>query len=529
MQEFTHLQGLNMQKSIKLFLFLLLAIVPGKCGHAYAGGYTLYSVSNGRTTYLLDAYGNVAHSWSHVRGGGYSVYLLENSNILRTAEVTNSVFNGGGSQGCVQEIDWNGNVVWEYICSSSTYFSHHDICPMPNNNVLIIAWELKTASQAQAAGRKSAATMWPDKIIEVNRTTSQIVWEWHAWDHLIQNYDANKPNYGVIAQHPELLNINLGGTSGGGPGGGPGGQPGGGGGDWLHMNGLSYNASLDEIAVTSHMMSEVYIIDHSTTTAEAASHSGGRCGRGGDFLYRWGNPANYGAPGTAVLSVCHCPAWVPAGFANANNLLIFNNGTNVRNTSIVEITPPLQADGTYAWTPGTAYAPASATWSYATNFYAQDTGSCQRLADGNTVITNPGGNIFEVNSAKQTVWSHTVNGQITRSQRYMTDYAGLSKITGAKVSDFHDASPADYDLAQNFPNPFNPETSIRFRLPGPTTVHVAVYSLTGELVATLINGQKYSAGVNSATFDAGKLPAGVYFYRIATPNFTQTKKMTLLR
>jgi|GEM_PF-332318 len=408
---------------IPLVSILILTI---STNYANTTGYTLFGPNGGRSTYLVDSKGNIIHTWTHTRAGGYSVYLLENGHLLRTAQATNAVFSGGGSQGYVQEIDWNGNVVWEYLCSSSTYYAHHDICPMPDNTVLIIAWELKTAAEATAAGRKTSAVMWPDKIIEVNRTTSQIVWEWHSWDHLIQNYSSSKSNYGVVSQHPELLNVNLG-SSSGGPGG-----PGGGGGDWLHMNGLSYNATLNQIAFTSHMMSEVYVIDHSTTTAEAASHKGGKYGKGGDLLYRWGNPSNYGVSGTATFSVCHCPSWVPAGYANANNLLIFNNGTNARYSSIVEITPPLQADGSYSYTSGNSYAPASATWTYSngTAFYAQDTGSCQRLANGNTLITSPDtGTLFEVNSSKQTVWSYKYGGGIARCQGYSSSYAGLANLT----------------------------------------------------------------------------------------------------
>ena len=133
----------------------------------------------------------------------------------------------------------------------------------------------------------------------------EIVWEWHIWDHLIQDYDPSKNNYGSIAEHPELIDVNMievagGGPGGGGPGGG--GRPGGAGGDWFHVNGVDYNAELDQIAFSSRHTSEIYIIDHSTTTEEAAGHTGGNSGMGGDIMYRWGNPSNYGA---LVLSKFH--------------------------------------------------------------------------------------------------------------------------------------------------------------------------------------------------------------------------------
>jgi hypothetical protein len=385
-------------------------------------GYTLFGNNDGRMTYLVDMDGKTVHSWTHTRSGGYAVYLLENSNILRTAQASNSILSGGGSAGYVQEIDWNGNVVWEFLYSSSTALAHHDIEPMPNGHVLIIAWEVKSATVAKAAGRKTTAAMWPDHVIEVDKSTSQIVWQWHAWDHLIQDYDQTKANYGVVNQHPELFDINLGSSGSSGPGGG---------GDWLHMNGISYNAALDQIVLTSHNMSELYVIDHSTTTQEAAGHTGGTYGKGGDILYRWGNPANYRATGTTYFSVVHCPYWIPSGLPGAGNIIAFNNGTNTRASSIIEITPPLQSDGLYTFTSGTAYGPATPAWTYSngTSFYSSNQGCCQRLADGHTLITDPdSGYIFEVDQNQKKAWEYKYAGQIARSQRYAAGYAGLSKL-----------------------------------------------------------------------------------------------------
>ncbi|MFH0734538.1 MAG: aryl-sulfate sulfotransferase [bacterium] len=489
-------------------------------------GYTLYSPNNSRYTYLIDINKTVVHSWSHTKTGGYSCYLLEDGSLMRSATSSNSQLNGGGATGIIQKVAWDGSLLWEYTYSSSTYRAHHDFEPMPNGNVLIIAWEVKTAAQAVLAGLKRSITIWPDHIIEVQpagTTGGTIVWQWHAWDHLIQNYDATKNNYGVISEHPELLNINVGSTSSG---------------DWMHVNGISYNAELDQIVFSSHNLDEVYVIDHSTTTAEAASHSGGTYGKGGDFLYRWGCPSNYGVSGSQVFSVVHCATWIPAGYPGAGNIMAFNNRENQSTSMVVEIVPPRDGSGNYTYTSGTAFGPVSPLWSYtASGFYSQHLGGCQRLPNGNTFIVEATTGVFwEVNSAGTVVWNYTKGGEIARALRYSASYPGLSVISDTQETET--ITPASFSISQNYPNPFNPNTTIDFVLPAESFVNISVYNSLGQLISTLINNQ-LMAGTKSIIFDAalisGGLSSGVYFYRINAKSltdgkeFSQTKKMILLQ
>ena len=89
-------------------------------------------------------------------------------------------------------------------------------------------------------------------------------------------------------------------------------------------------------------------------------------------------------------------------------------------------------------------------------------------------------------------------------------------------------TPESYNLAQNFPNPFNPSTSIRFSIPEAGLVTVRVFNLLGEDVATLVNDYK-NAGNYDVQFDASRLTTGVYFYSISVNNFASTKKMVLTK
>ncbi len=89
-------------------------------------------------------------------------------------------------------------------------------------------------------------------------------------------------------------------------------------------------------------------------------------------------------------------------------------------------------------------------------------------------------------------------------------------------------SPASFHLAQNFPNPFNPATTIRFSTPSAGKVKLTVYNLYGEVVRTLVNGEM-AAGDHLATFDGSDLASGVYFCRLEAGNLAATQKMILAK
>ena len=184
-------------------------------------------------------------------------------------------------------------------------------------------WEAKTAAEARRVGRRPTSIpsngVWPDMLIEFEPQRpngARIVWEWHMWDHLIQNIDPTLENYADPATHPERININ-GGTSGGGAFLR----------DMFHTNAVDYNPELDQIILSVPTFDEVWVIDHSTTTQEAAGRTGGRSGKGGDLLYRWGNPQAYGR-GTAedqLLGFQHDARWIPQGRPGAGHITVFSN------------------------------------------------------------------------------------------------------------------------------------------------------------------------------------------------------------
>lgn len=411
--------------SITAAMLLAAAGATAQFSSPYAG-YNLFAALNSTTAYLMDNDGNVVHSWETGYTPGNAMYLIDGGSLLHTGNVRAANFDVGGAGGIVQIFDWDGSLTWSYEYATASHRQHHDVELLPNGNILLVAWDYKSEAEALAAGRDPSlltqGELWPDSIIEVQPSGAlggTIVWEWHAWDHVVQDYDSTTANYGVVAEHPELIDLNytLNPMA-----------------DWLHVNSVDYNAELDQIVVSVHNFSEIWVIDHSTTTAEAAGHSGGNSGMGGDLLYRWGNPQAYGAGTDAdqQLFLQHDAEWIEDGLVGAGNILIFNNGQGRPAgdySTIEEIETPLNLDGSYALSKGAAYAPTAPVWTYQAaspaDFYSPNISGQQRLPNGNTLICEgTSGYFFEITDAGETVWDYTASGHVFRVERYDESYLG---------------------------------------------------------------------------------------------------------
>jgi len=278
--------------------------------------------------------------------------------------------------------------------------------------------------------------MWPLVIYEIEPSGTSdaiVVWEWHLWDHLIQDLDSSLINYGQISEHPELIDINIGQFTNPIEG------------DWLHTNAVSYNNELDQVVFSSKHFSEIFIIDHSTTSEEASGHEGGNSGKGGDILYRWGNPINYGRGDLEdqKLKAQHGVHWIPSHMPGSGNLLIFNNNptdttglnNNFGNSSVVEIMPPLNSDGLYDISENSAFGPNNYHWVYGgdNSFYSHFQSGAYRLQNGNTFITvSQERRFFEVDSGGEIVWEYSFEnvpghlGYSARAMKYDLNYLDIA-------------------------------------------------------------------------------------------------------
>ncbi len=398
-------------------------------------GYTLFSPIYSRYTYLINNSGKIVNTWKseYTLAGGLD--LLENGCLLRTcAKEVDTFLLLGGKSGRIEMYDWNGTLVWEFEYAGEDYCMHHDIEILPNGNILVIVWAEKTASEAIKAGcnpykvprfrkifGKWYGSFYTTYIMEVEPTFpsgGNIIWEWHAWDHMIQDYDSTKENYGIVADHPELFDINYRDL-----------EVEQSGADIMHINSIDYNEEFDQILLGVRALDEIWIIDHNTNS---------------DILYRWGNPQVYraGNEDDQKLFKQHSARWIEPGYPGEGHITIYNNGLGRPDgeySSIEEIIPPVDNNGNYYLETGSAYGPENSFWSYTadnpTDFYSSKYSSAQRLPNGNTLICEgEKGFFFEVTSGKKIVWEYTNNypiwflNDVFKTQRYPLDYPGIGPL-----------------------------------------------------------------------------------------------------
>jgi hypothetical protein len=472
-----------------------------KTSEGLTDGYVIYPVPNSASVYLLNRKGQVVHEWKGIYPywPASVAYLQNDGSIFVNAHDPDfPVFAGGGECGRIEKITWDNDVVWDFEYADEQHLHHHDFAVMPNGHILAIAWEAKFVDDVLAAGRKPElipkAGLWPDEIVEIEPTDNRhgkIVWEWHIWDHLIQDFDSKKANYGKPADHPELLDINVG-------------EPipnisqdsfnilkkkgqilwrnqtaENMGSDVYHFNAVKYNADLDQIVFSSPNLSEIFIIDHSTTSKEAAGHKGGRWGKGGDFLYRWGNPQNYrrGDSASEQLFGQHDVRWIEKGLPGEGHLMLFDNNhykpalDSINYSAVYELVPPTDSKGNYILEKGKAYGPDKPVWMYkardSLSFWSSFISGAQRMKNGNTFINEGArGRFFEVTKEGEIVWEYLnpYRGDVRKLNGDPIPAVPLTYITFRSNFIYAD----DPALANKKLDPIVPQPS-PFVLPPPTT------------------------------------------------------------
>jgi len=367
-------------------------------------GYLLLAPFEQQYTYLVDLDGRVAKQWRTSTRPGLSQQLTPTGELVRAGnlELRGAFAKGQGAGGRIEALGWDGRTLWQRDFADETQMQHHEIDVMPNGHVLASVWERIPRAEALAAGRDPKLLpddeLWPDKIVEYDPVSDQVVWQWRVWDHLVQDRDPSKPSYVEdVSTRPDRIDLNyvlhedVPGQA-----------------DWNHVNGVDYSPERDEIAISARSFSEFWVIDHSTTTEQAA-------GPAGDLRFRWGNPAAYGdRKGARELFFQHDAEWIDPGLRGEGRFLVFSNGApKVReHSSVEEVVPELDENGGYVRDPDGGFA-ARQVRVYPKRGgddegeFAAIVSSAQRLPNGNTLIGyGPQGRVVEVTPAGKVVWDY---------------------------------------------------------------------------------------------------------------------------
>ncbi|MFT5777136.1 MAG: hypothetical protein ACI837_000067 [Crocinitomicaceae bacterium] len=431
-----------MKKNLSLFPFLCALLVSSfgfsqqtvgllEWNAGVTDGYTLFTPENNSSVYLIDNCGEKVNEWTFTERPGLTCYLLENGNLLRSGKDS------------LEIRDWDNTLIWSYAMTANGLLQHHDIEPLPNGNILCILTDLYTQTESLAAGRNPAlgsGNFKLDRLVEIQPTGTNgaiIVWEWKFFDHLVQDFDNTKANFGTVADSSQLLDVNYNNLQLV---------------DYTHANGIDYNAELDQIIISCKNTNELYIIDHSTTSLLATGHTGGNSNRGGDFLWRWGNPQVYqqGTGADQTLFDQHDPKWVPSAFADSGKISVFNNnGDGSATFSSIHLIIPEFVGNAYSMDPN-KFLPLTYDWSWNGSIlgavvFSNKKCGMQVLPSGNVLFCEtPTGMISEITKAGEHVWSYrnpagsgsviydqydiitTADNGIFRGERYPSNYPGLA-------------------------------------------------------------------------------------------------------
>lgn len=379
--------------------------------------YLLVIENGGNKSYLINKQGEKLFSWNFDDNLGNDLELLESGELLGIFKDNARPFTFGGGSGKVKLFNLDGTLKWEYTIADNNYLAHHDVEILPNGNILMIVWERITVLQAQQFGVDTNVDIFPEKLVEVNPDTNQIVWEWRSWDRLIQEADSSLFNYGIVNQNPRKINFNYNSLQNNS--------------DFMHANAIDYDANKDVIHMSVNYYSEVWVIDHSTTTTQASSSFGGDYNVGGDLVYRYGNPTAYNNTiGDRLFNRNHYVNILEDEIEGNGNILIFINEYNNLNQSIVY---ELKLPENLTLMPNINNEP-TIVWSFTDpDLYSDKFSGAVRLDNGNTLICEGDYGYWEVTENGEVVWK----------------YNGIDNLTFWRGYDYNKNSPAIINILTN--------------------------------------------------------------------------------
>ncbi|WP_256200584.1 hypothetical protein [Verrucomicrobium spinosum] len=278
-------------------------------------GWVLVTPRHAKETVLLDSHGKEAHVWPANCEAAGSARLHPDGSILRLGRMPlPAPFDKAGLRGGrLQIIGWDGKVEWDFLDAVGDHFAFGDAIRLPNGNVLTAVLEYKSRQECEALGRAGDAVtdagLYFPGLMEFKpngKNSGLPVWKWSLADHVFQGHHPSLPHYVYPGEKAGRVDVGVKSHLKGPV--------------WLQPLEIDYHPQEDLVLMVMGGTGEVWVIDHSTTLAEAATSGGGKRGRGGDLLVRWRGPKP--APGMEQKSVVLSAEWTPVeGGALGMNVL----------------------------------------------------------------------------------------------------------------------------------------------------------------------------------------------------------------
>lgn len=358
--------------------------------------------------FLMNKSGEVLHDWPlGEKKLGNDAYLLPDGRLLVSLRAPKNMIFLGGLGWVVQILDKTGSVLWNYDLSNKNKITHHDLEMLPNGNILAMVWDRIEADKMKEVGYRLNVDIFPERIIEIDPKDSTIVWEWRSMDHIVQDANPKLPKYGDILKNPGRIDINYSQSASG---------------MVMHANGISYDPTNKLIYMSIYNFSEVWVIDHSTTIEEAKTSKWWRYNKWGDLVYRFGNPSAYKWKGERLFYSAHYPNLIGSG-----KILIFSNGNGAsrQESTAYELKLPEELEKGQS----TQKLP-EIIWSYThPELFFDKVGWVEKLPNGNILIAEGDGTLWEVTREKELAWKYTQKpGFFWRAYSYAYDSDALKSL-----------------------------------------------------------------------------------------------------
>ncbi len=366
------------------------------------------------------------------------------------------------------ELDVNYTPIHSYYCGNGYATDGHELRVLGNGHAYVMAYdpEIVDMSLIVPGGDTNATVV--GLIIQEVDLNNTVVFQWRSWDHF-QITDA---------WHQNMISSYI---------------------DCVHGNAIEIDND-NNLLLSSRHLDEITKINRST----------------GDIMWRFGGKNNqftFLGNDTLKFTYQHAVRRIANG-----NLTLFDNGnfhTPHFSRAVEYSMDELNKTATEVW-----------EYRHTPDIYGSAMGYVQRLQNGNTFIcwgyTNP--NITEVSPTGAVVFEMTLPAGDVTYRAYKQDWNG--NPLGIRNNEGN--SPSVFKLDQNYPNPFNPTTEIIYRIAKYGGVKLSIYDILGREVQDLVN-ENQNPGTYKIDWNAANYPSGVYFYKLQAGDFTQTRKMTLVK